>query len=215
MPLQDYHLLRSTFQVVHDTMSLSAFARRYLRNHGCFLFLWLLRCFTSPGSLPYPMHSGMNDHKWPGFPIQKSTDQSLFASSPWLIAGYNVFRRLSMPRHPPYALNSFINPTSNRHQTITSFPSGSRVGSIYPTTRRGPAPHTRGDMFCQGVTGKHLKRLHSVLLNNSATPKNLSNCQRALSHAEAFDFSRCCGPGFMVPFKGRYMRPGSKQGRGV
>ena len=26
-----------------------AFARRYLRNHCCFLFLRVLRCFTSPG----------------------------------------------------------------------------------------------------------------------------------------------------------------------
>ena len=39
-----------------------------------------------------------------GFPIQKSPDQSLFASSPKLIAGYHVFRRLSLPRHPPHAL---------------------------------------------------------------------------------------------------------------
>ena len=29
----------------------SAFARRYLRNHYCFLFLRLLRCFSSPGLL--------------------------------------------------------------------------------------------------------------------------------------------------------------------
>jgi hypothetical protein len=29
----------------------SAFARHYLRNHYCFLFLWVLRCFSSPGSL--------------------------------------------------------------------------------------------------------------------------------------------------------------------
>ena len=39
-----------------------------------------------------------------GFPIQKSPDQSLFASSPKLIAGFHVFRRLSLPRHPPHAL---------------------------------------------------------------------------------------------------------------
>src|ERR1700712_1551743 len=32
----------------------SAFARHYLRNHGCFLFLWVLRCFTSPRSLQLP-----------------------------------------------------------------------------------------------------------------------------------------------------------------
>ena len=29
----------------------SAFARHYSRNRGCFLFLWVLRCFTSPRSL--------------------------------------------------------------------------------------------------------------------------------------------------------------------
>ena len=32
----------------------SAFARHYLRNHGCFLFLWVLRCFNSPRSLLLP-----------------------------------------------------------------------------------------------------------------------------------------------------------------
>ena len=31
----------------------SDFARHYSRNHYCFLFLWVLRCFTSPRSL-YP-----------------------------------------------------------------------------------------------------------------------------------------------------------------
>jgi hypothetical protein len=35
-------------------LACSAFARHYLRNHGCFLFLWVLRCFTSPRSLQLP-----------------------------------------------------------------------------------------------------------------------------------------------------------------
>ena len=39
-----------------------------------------------------------------GFPIRISADQSLFASSPTLIAGYHVLHRLLPPRHPPYAL---------------------------------------------------------------------------------------------------------------
>ena len=30
----------------------SAFARHYLRNHYCFLLLWVLRCFSSPRSPP-------------------------------------------------------------------------------------------------------------------------------------------------------------------
>jgi hypothetical protein len=38
----------------------SAFARHYSRNHCCFLFLWVLRCFTSPRSLhtPYVFRHG-------------------------------------------------------------------------------------------------------------------------------------------------------------
>src|SRR5689334_14789480 len=33
----------------------SEFARHYYRNHGCFIFLWVLRWFTSPGSLRHPI----------------------------------------------------------------------------------------------------------------------------------------------------------------
>ncbi len=40
-----------------------------------------------------------------GFPIRKSSGQSLFGSSPRLIAAYYVLHRLLAPRHPPYALN--------------------------------------------------------------------------------------------------------------
>ena len=36
-----------------------AFARHYSRNLGWFLFLRLLRCFSSAGSLPYTMYSCM------------------------------------------------------------------------------------------------------------------------------------------------------------
>ncbi len=43
-----------------------------------------------------------------GFPIQTPSDQSLFASSPKLFAGYHVFLRLLLPRHPPYALNILV-----------------------------------------------------------------------------------------------------------
>ena len=39
----------------HDGLGSSGFARRYFRNRCFFLFLRLLRCFSSPGSLPYVM----------------------------------------------------------------------------------------------------------------------------------------------------------------
>ena len=41
----------------------SAFARHYLRNHFCFLFLWVLRCFSSP-RIP-PVHY-LFMHRYPG-----------------------------------------------------------------------------------------------------------------------------------------------------
>lgn len=42
-------------QVSHRTgLAYSDFARHYSRNHYCFLFLWVLRCFTSPRSLHTP-----------------------------------------------------------------------------------------------------------------------------------------------------------------
>ena len=93
---------------------LSAFARRYLRSRCCFPFLRLLRCFSSPRSLPYPMHSDTDDPYGPGFPIRKSQDQSSVTSSPGHIAGSNVLHRLSTPRHPPCALNNLTAPTSTR-----------------------------------------------------------------------------------------------------
>ena len=59
----------------------SAFARRYLRNHCYFLFLRLLRCFSSPGSLRTAMDSLYGDvQRTPGFPIQISADQCVFAT---------------------------------------------------------------------------------------------------------------------------------------
>ena len=39
----------------HPGLGSSAFARRYLRNRCFFLFLRVLRCFSSPGSLPHVM----------------------------------------------------------------------------------------------------------------------------------------------------------------
>src|SRR5215210_8542692 len=40
----------------------------------------------------------------PGFPIRVSAGQSLFSSSPRLIAAVHALHRLLVPRHPPCAL---------------------------------------------------------------------------------------------------------------
>ena len=80
------------------------FARHYLGNHYCFLFLRLLRCFSSPGlpahlkDVAHPVFNGI------GFPIRRSAGQRLLATSPQLIAGCYVLHRFLMSRHPPYTL---------------------------------------------------------------------------------------------------------------
>lgn len=72
------------------SLGYSAFARRYLRSRDFFLFLRLLRCFTSPRL-----------HREP-------RDQRLFDSYPRLFAAFHAHYRLLAPRHPPYALNCLI-----------------------------------------------------------------------------------------------------------
>ena len=47
--------IRNPCRVSHAYgLASSGFARHYSRNHGCFLFLRVLRCFTSPRSLHMP-----------------------------------------------------------------------------------------------------------------------------------------------------------------
>lgn len=50
-----------TPECTHSGLGSSAFARRYLQNRVFFLFLRVLRCFSSPGSLPYVMDWRMDD----------------------------------------------------------------------------------------------------------------------------------------------------------
>jgi hypothetical protein len=63
-------------------LGFSEFARHYFRNHGCFLFLWVLRWFTSPGSPRIPMYSECDNccSQQLGFPIRTSPDHGLLAS---------------------------------------------------------------------------------------------------------------------------------------
>ena len=86
----------------------SAFARHYWRNLCWFLFLALLRCFSSGCSPHTPMDSAHDDKTLllPDCSIRISTDLTLTYSSPWLFAVSHVLHRLSVPRHSPCALCS-------------------------------------------------------------------------------------------------------------
>ena len=77
----------------------SAFARHYLRNHYCFLFLQVLRCFSSLGC--QSCDCMVFNHA--GCPIRTSTDQGLFApprSFSQLTTSFVVSESLGI-RHTP------------------------------------------------------------------------------------------------------------------
>ncbi len=82
----------------------SGFARHYFRNHGCFLLLWVLRWFTSPGSPRTAMDSphGMPCSHGMGFPIRKSPDHSVLATPrglSQLATSFFAFLRLGIHTH--------------------------------------------------------------------------------------------------------------------
>ena len=86
----------------------SAFARHYLRNLCWFLFLALLRCFSSGGSPHIPMYSVYDDQTflWPDCSIRTSAGIAPTYGLPQLFAVCHVLLRLLVPRHSPCALCS-------------------------------------------------------------------------------------------------------------
>ncbi len=88
----------------------SHFARRYFENRCCFLFLQVLRCFSSLGLLPHPYEfrarSWDMTPRW--FPHSDIAGSLPAYGSPTLIAVCHVFHRFRLPRHPSYALSSLV-----------------------------------------------------------------------------------------------------------
>ena len=120
--LRDFHPLRCAFPDTSANLFISlcwrsynpgrcrnntglgsyAFARHYLRNHFCFLFLRVMRCFSSPGS-PRALRGAAI--ACGGLPHSE-------------IHGYNgylplavAYRSLSRPSSPPRAKASFMCPS--------------------------------------------------------------------------------------------------------
>ena len=88
-----------------DGLGSCAFARHYWRNHCCFLFLRVLRCFSSPG---WPLSStGGALCSASGCPIRTSAVMAGICPLPRLFAACHVLLRLREPRHPSCALVSF------------------------------------------------------------------------------------------------------------
>ena len=81
-----------------------AFARHYLRNRCYFLFLRVLRCFSSPGSPRLLAGAAVASG---GLPHSDIRDSKGICPSSRLFAACHVLLRLREPRHPSCALLSF------------------------------------------------------------------------------------------------------------
>ena len=80
-------------------MGSCAFARHYLRNHCYFLFLRVLRCFSSPGSPTASMRcDGITSI---GFPHSDIRGSRGICPSPRLFAACHVLLRLREPQASP------------------------------------------------------------------------------------------------------------------
>jgi hypothetical protein len=107
-----YYRLRSHIEVLQPRkdkslrFGLVRFRSPLLTESLRFLFLRLLRCFSSAGSPCMPMYSACNNwllHQL-GFPIRRSPDQSVLTAPRSLSQLCHVLHRLLSPRHPPVAL---------------------------------------------------------------------------------------------------------------
>ena len=98
----------------------------------CFLFLRLLRCFSSPGSLLYKVPY----LQYGGSPHSDILGSKPVCGSPGLFAAYRVFRRFLKPRHPPSALVYFLYSLHGLHRPCVI--ALSVVSKIFPPLgRRG------------------------------------------------------------------------------
>ena len=124
LPVRDCHPLRSLFPQRSGSFSISLalllqprhvrkrtglgsapFARHYSGYRLFFLFLRVLRCFSSPGSPQLLLVTGLQPA---GLPHSEMRGSIPVCRSPRLIAAYHVLPRLQKPRHPPFALVTFL-----------------------------------------------------------------------------------------------------------
>src|SRR5690606_608121 len=98
------------------------FARRYSGNRFCFLFLRVLRCFSSPGMplAPYGFRYKYCPITDSGFPHSEISGSKLTYSSPKHIGVSPVLHRLLVPRHPPCALVRLTKCSVNKRAELLS-----------------------------------------------------------------------------------------------
>ena len=121
----------------------SRFARRYSGNRGCFLFLGVLRCFSSPSSRSpgYGFARRLSRMTGIGLPHSGIPGLTSACDYPGLIAACHALRRLLMPRHPPYTLSSLTPDFPSRSGNCSGYRS---VFDCQRAPRKLPGPPHRG-----------------------------------------------------------------------
>lgn len=108
----------------------------------------------------------------PGFPIRTSSDQRFIDNSPRLNAALHVLHRLSMPRHPPCALNN--EHTTNKATTTKAAEDNAGVNTQNTKEQRNHTNHTP----TTNTRTKHVSaastwfnaRVHYTVLTQHPTP---------------------------------------------
>ena len=85
----------------------SPVARHYWGNHVCFLFLRVLRCFSSP-RWPPRQTARMSPLQDDGLSHSGTRGSQDTCSYPRIFAACRALHRLREPRHPPCALSCFL-----------------------------------------------------------------------------------------------------------
>ena len=120
-----------------------------------------------------------------GFPIRTSPDQRSVANSPGHIAGSNVLHRLSMPRHPPCALNNL--PTTNHQHTQTTHPTKEASVRVYQQssgTNRLREHTKRSIITKQHITHTHQPHTQDIKPKGGDRKPRAGGCSRPLSRSQ-------------------------------
>ena len=157
-------------------MGCSLFARRYWGNRVCFLFLGVLRWFTSPRCLhtPYEFRSGFPDITPGWLPYSEIPGSKLACNSPGLIAACCVLHRLPAPRHPPYALSSLT--YSQNSAKSFALPQMLAMSKTEPfgdipwgtSVRNSPLSRDSESQGTTGAGGEYRDRTGDLLVANQA-----------------------------------------------
>ena len=121
LALPDVAVLQPRTRLDAHGLGSSAFARRYSRNHCCFLFLRVLRCFSSPGWPLIRCHT----FRVAGSPIRTPADLRPFAPPrgfSQLVTSFVASESQGIPRTP--LIDFLVSSSIVKFILLQAFPQG-------------------------------------------------------------------------------------------